>query len=96
MTNLKQIFTAMTEYASDYEGTICPYWNYFGGGKTWTELFKPYTKGGKDPGWQRKTKEGNYVLYEYMLLYYPTWHAMGARFSMSGYYTNYSPNARVM
>ena len=96
LTNLKQIYTALVEYSHDYEGYICPFYDGKGGGSTWEDYLKPYTKGGKDPGYQRQRADGSYVLYEYMLFYCPTRHAMGQQFSMSGYYTNYSPNVYAM
>jgi len=93
MTNQKQIYVAMVEYSNDYNDYIVPNWNR---SNTWPELLKPYTKGGKVPGYNRIDNQGNWIFYEYMLFYCPTRHSMGHRFSMHGYYTSYTPNANVM
>ena len=92
MVNLKQIFTAMVEYANDYDGVIVPYWD--NEMPTWDDKLKPYTKGGPNTFYRRKQDHSSF--YEYMLFYCPTRHAMGHRFSNSGWYTNYAANVRVM
>jgi len=90
MVNLKQIFTAMVEYANDYEDYIVPVWLGSRDGRTWEEMLKPYTKGGgqkwyviSDP---RKDR------YYYALFYCPTRQAMGEKQNNSGYFSNYSPS----
>jgi len=93
MTNLKQIYVAMVEYANDYEDYIVPYWNR--GNYTWEDLLKPYTKGGEQEIYIRFDQKGNRILYGYMLFYCPTRFTMGQRRTNSGYYTNYAPNIRV-
>ena len=94
LTNQKQIYTAMTEYSNDYDGYIVPFWD--GANHTWPMLLKPYTKGGKDPGYVRIDDGGNRIFYEYMLFYCPTRHSKGHKFSMNGYYTSYTANNNVM
>ena len=92
MVNLKEIYRAMVEYANDYDGYIVPFYDL---ALTWEDHLKPYTKGGDDKGYYRRTASG-WEHYEYMLFYCPTRHAKGHRFSMNGYYTTYTANSNVM
>ena len=95
MTNQKQIYVAMVEYAADYDDYIVPFYN--GVNYTWEDLLKTYTKGGKEgyTGYRQRA-DGSYVFFEYMLFFCPTRHAMGHQFSMNGYYTTYTANNNVM
>ena len=92
MVNLKQIYVTMVEYANDYDGYIVPFYSL---PLTWEDILKPYTKGGDDKGYYRRTASG-WEHYEYMLFYCPTRHAMGLQWSNSGYFTNYSANTNIM
>ena len=93
MINLKEIYRAMGAYANDYDGVIVPYWDNVM--PTWEDKLKDYTRGhGEHHGYRHKLDHSSF--YEYMLFYCPTRHAMGHRFSNSGWYTNYAANVRVM
>ena len=93
MVNLKQIYTAMIEYANDNDDKTVPLVNWTTETWTWPMLLKPYTRGGKDIIYR---SEGGWTFYEYMLFYCPTRHAQGHRFSMNGFYTTYGGNLHVM
>ena len=91
MVNLKQIYTAMIQFADDNDGEICP----VSGGilvredtnigntevwfvrptGTWVECLKPYTQGGKAQNGFHKKEQEE----EYMLFFCPTRYAMGQR-----------------
>ena len=91
MVNLKEIYRAMVEYSNDYDGYIVPFCvRQFG--RSWEDLLKPYTKGGKN--WYYRDK--NWKLKDYMLYFCPTRYAMGRKSSKSGYHTNYCVNGSAM
>ena len=94
MVNLKQIYHAMLDYATDYNDYIVPFWDRRD--FTWEELLKPYTRGGV--GWIGYTQkeDGTWVKSDYMLFFCPTRYvAMGQQGSHSGYKTNYNINSNV-
>ena len=93
--NLWTIYGAIHEYADDYEGYICPYYDGGVSNFTWEELLRPYTYGGSGYYYHR-TPEGRYEYQYPILFYYPKRYEAGQFGSNSGYMTNYTVNINVI
>ena len=87
--NLHIIYAAIQNYADDNDGWICPFYD---APRTWEELLKPYTYGGK---WKFYF-DSEYKLYDPLLFYCPKRYTMGQSGSNSGYSSNYTVNMHVM
>ena len=75
MVNLKQIFSAMMEYANDYEDHIVPLYMGYYDGRTWEEMLKPYFVEGRNVWYV--ISDPRVDRYYYDLFYCPTRKALG-------------------
>ena len=72
--NLRIIYAAIQNYADDYDGYICPYFD--GTWRTWEDILRPYVYGGSEPYYYHGP-DGEWIFWQPMIFYCPKRNAMG-------------------